>query len=118
MCGAEPVALTSASCSRKASAWKTCAWSCGDGRRAAEAGVPVVTGDTKVVDRGKGDGIYVNTSGIGRVRDGIRWRRIGEAGRRDPGLRPVGDHGIAVRLRATAELSTELVSDSACVLLW
>ena len=37
----------------------------------ARAGVPLVTGDTKVVDRGKGDGIYVNTSGIGRVRDGV-----------------------------------------------
>ncbi len=34
-------------------------------------GVSLVTGDTKVVDRGKGDGIYVNTSGIGRVRDGV-----------------------------------------------
>lgn len=85
---------------------------------AAEAGVPVVTGDTKVVDRGKGDGIYVNTSGIGRVRDGIRVA----PDRATPGdvilvSGPVGDHGIAVMAaRNGLELSTELVSDSACVL--
>jgi hydrogenase expression/formation protein HypE len=34
---------------------------------ALAVGVPIVTGDTKVVDRGKGDGIYINTSGIGVV---------------------------------------------------
>ena len=36
-----------------------------DARRRREAGVPVVTGDTKVVDRGKGDGVFINTTGIG-----------------------------------------------------
>ncbi|HSD26281.1 MAG TPA: AIR synthase related protein, partial [Vicinamibacteria bacterium] len=60
-------------------------------------GVPLVTGDTKVVDRGKGDGIYVNTSGIGRVRDGVS---VGPD-RAAPGdavivSGPIGDHGIAV----------------------
>ena len=34
-------------------------------------GAPLVTGDTKVVDKGKGDGLYVNTSGVGRVRHGV-----------------------------------------------
>jgi hydrogenase expression/formation protein HypE len=38
---------------------------------AAEAGVEIVTGDTKVVDRGKGDGVYINTSGIGLAPPGI-----------------------------------------------
>ena len=40
-------------------------------RAADEAGVTVVTGDTKVVERGKGDGIYINTSGIGVIPPGI-----------------------------------------------
>ena len=37
----------------------------------ARGGVQLVTGDTKVVDRGKGDGIFINTAGIGRVRAGV-----------------------------------------------
>ena len=47
------------------------------GAAAARAGVQVVTGDTKVVDAGHGDGIYVNTAGIGLVPPGCTWRRIG-----------------------------------------
>ena len=38
---------------------------------AAAAGVAVVTGDTKVVDRGKGDGVFINTTGIGLVREQV-----------------------------------------------
>ena len=83
----------------------------------AEVGVSVVTGDTKVVDRGKGDGIYVNTSGVGRVREGVS---VGPA-RATAGdavlvSGPVGDHGIAVMAaREGIDLETELVSDSAPV---
>lgn len=46
---------------------------CGHSMAAAarEAGVPIVTGDTKVVDRGKGDGIFINTAGIGLVPTGV-----------------------------------------------
>jgi hydrogenase expression/formation protein HypE len=83
-----------------------------------QVGAPVITGDTKVVDRGKGDGIYVNTSGIGRVRDGVA---VGPA-RAAPGdvilvSGPVGDHGIAVMAaRHGIELRTQLRSDSAPVL--
>jgi hydrogenase expression/formation protein HypE len=83
----------------------------------ARVGAPVVTGDTKVVDRGKGDGIYVNTSAIGRVRDGVT---VGPE-RAAPGdvilvSGPVGDHGIAVMTaRAGIELETQLLSDSAPV---
>ncbi len=40
-------------------------------RAAEEAGVTIVTGDTKVVDRGKGDGIFINTAGVGRVPEGL-----------------------------------------------
>ena len=80
-------------------------------------GVPLVTGDTKVVDRGKGDGIYVNTSGVGRVRDGVS---VGP-GRAVAGdavivSGPVGDHGIAVMAaREGIDFETTLVSDSAPV---
>src|SRR3546814_15467433 len=38
---------------------------------ARAAGVPIVTGDTKVVENGKGDGLFVNTTGIGQVREGV-----------------------------------------------
>jgi len=84
----------------------------------AQVGAPVITGDTKVVDRGKGDGIYVNTSGIGRVRNGVS---VGPE-RAAPGdvilvSGPVGDHGIAVMaVRNGIALQTELQSDSAPVL--
>ena len=81
------------------------------------AGVLHVTGDTKVVDRGKGDGIYINTSGIGRVRDGVS---VGptraEAGDAVIVSGPVGDHGIAVMAaRDGIDFETALVSDSAPV---
>jgi hydrogenase expression/formation protein HypE len=84
----------------------------------AEVGAPLVTGDTKVVDRGKGDGIFINTSGVGRVRTGLR---LG-ADRIAPGdavlvSGPVGDHGIAVMAaREGIDFETGLTSDSAHVL--
>jgi hydrogenase expression/formation protein HypE len=84
---------------------------------ARRVGVPIVTGDTKVVDRGKGDGVYVNTSGIGRRRPGCA---LGPRNVR-PGdvilvSGPIGDHGIAVMAaREGLELHTALVSDSAPV---
>jgi hydrogenase expression/formation protein HypE len=86
-------------------------------RASAAVGTPVVTGDTKVVDRGKGDGVFINTAGIGRVRDGVA---VGPE-RARPGdvvlvSGPVGDHGIAVMAaRAELEFETALVSDSAPV---
>jgi hydrogenase expression/formation protein HypE len=40
-------------------------------RAAAEVGVPIVTGDTKVVERGKGDGLFINTSGLGIIPPGV-----------------------------------------------
>lgn len=74
---------------------------------AMEAGVEIVTGDTKVVQKGKADGIYINTTGIGLVIPGVR---AGGANAR-PGdvvilTGPVGDHGIAV-LSARGELGFE-----------
>jgi hydrogenase expression/formation protein HypE len=119
MCGAEPFALSVGFVLEEGFPMKDLRLVVASmAAAAAEAGVPIVTGDTKVVDRGKGDGIYVNTSGIGRVRDGVR---LGPD-RAKPGdvilvSGPVGDHGIAVMAaRSGLEFHTELVSDSACVL--
>ncbi|MFQ5616703.1 MAG: hydrogenase expression/formation protein HypE [Anaerolineales bacterium] len=74
---------------------------------AAEAGVQIVAGDTKVVERGKADGLYVNTAGVGTLREGVD---IGGANAR-PGdavliSGTVGDHGIAV-LAARGDLGFE-----------
>jgi hydrogenase expression/formation protein HypE len=79
------------------------------------SGVRLVTGDTKVVERGKADLMYVTTTGIGVVPPG----RVLSAANAHPGDRvivsgPIGDHGIAVLSRREGlELETDLVSDSA-----
>lgn len=74
---------------------------------AAEAGVEIVAGDTKVVQKGKADGLYINTSGVGTVLPGLK---IGGA-QAQPGdivilSGSLGDHGIAV-LEARGELGFE-----------
>ena len=57
-------------------------------RAAATAGVKIVTGDTKVVERGHGDGCYINTAGVGLLRPGISvGPHRAQARRRDSGLR-------------------------------
>ena len=85
------------------------------GRAASAAGVRLVTGDTKVVDAGSGDGVFVNTAGIGLVPDGVEiapWRaRPGDvvivSG-------DIGVHGVAVMsCREGLEFGTEVRSDSA-----
>jgi hydrogenase expression/formation protein HypE len=81
----------------------------------AEAGVLLVTGDTKVVDRGKGDQVFITTSGIGLVPEG---RSLSIHAAR-PGDRIVvsgtlGDHGIAIMsVREGIEFETVLESDTA-----
>jgi hydrogenase expression/formation protein HypE len=80
-----------------------------------QAKVTLVTGDTKVVDRGKGDGVFITTSGIGIVPDG---RRLSIHAAR-PGDRvlisgSLGDHGIAIlSVREGIEFETVLESDTA-----
>ncbi len=82
---------------------------------AREAGVAIVTGDTKVVERGKGDGIFINTAGVGRVPAGLA---LG-GDRARPGDKvivsgTIGDHGVAIMsLRKGLRFTTELCSDSA-----
>jgi hydrogenase expression/formation protein HypE len=83
---------------------------------ARAAGVAIVTGDTKVVERGRGDGLYVNTAGIGRVDPGL-------APIRPDAVRPgdavlvsgdIGRHGIAIMAqREGLELETTITSDCA-----
>jgi len=79
------------------------------------AGVQIVTGDTKVVDRGSGDKIFINTTGIGRVKQGVSI---------DPSsCKPgdivilsgyIGDHGVAIMsAREGIEFETGIESDSA-----
>ncbi len=88
---------------------------CSMGDACAEAGVSLVTGDTKVVDRGKGDQMFITTSGIGLVPEG---RSLSSRAAR-PGDRvlvsgTIGDHGIAIlSVREGIEFETVLQSDSA-----
>lgn len=81
---------------------------------AEKVGVFVVTGDTKVVERGKGDGIYINTAGIGFLRqEGLSPRRI-QTGDQVIVSGTVGDHGAAIMLARNANLvQGELMSDCA-----
>lgn len=82
---------------------------------ATEAGVAIVTGDTKVVQRGKADGVFINTTGIGMMRT---HRPMGQA-YAQPGDKvlisgSVGDHGITVMLaREELEIETDVQSDTA-----
>src|SRR5450755_2519993 len=86
-------------------------------RAATDAGVQVVTGDTKVVERGKGDGLFINTTGIGLVPEGIEL----SADRARPGdivllSGSIGDHGIAILAqREGLEFESTIESDSAAL---
>jgi hydrogenase expression/formation protein HypE len=82
---------------------------------AAAAGVRVVTGDTKVVERGKADGCYINTAGVGLIERDIR---LGVAQAR-PGdailvSGPIGDHGVTIMLaRGELDIEADVQSDTA-----
>jgi hydrogenase expression/formation protein HypE len=82
---------------------------------AAAAGVQVVTGDTKVVEKGKADGCYINTAGVGIIE---REPTLGVANAR-PGdavlvSGPIGDHGVTIMLaRGELEIEADVVSDTA-----
>ena len=82
---------------------------------ATRAGVELVTGDTKVVDRGHGDGVYINTTGIGILPDGIDIRPQ----RAEPGdvvivSGTIGDHGMAIMsVREGLEFEAPIASDTA-----
>ena len=82
---------------------------------ADRAGVRIVTGDTKVVDHGSGDQIFINTTGIGRVREGVRIDPT-RCKQGDVVILSgyIGDHGIAIMsAREGLEFETSIESDSA-----
>ncbi|MGV8891851.1 MAG: hydrogenase expression/formation protein HypE [Burkholderiaceae bacterium] len=84
---------------------------------AREAGVPIITGDTKVVERGKGDGVFITTTGIGVVPPGIV---IDGAGARAGNVilvsGTIGDHGVAIMSkRESLDFETEILSDTAAL---
>ncbi len=84
---------------------------------AKQAGVPIVTGDTKVVEKGKGDGVFITTTGVGVVPPGLDI----SGDRARPGDRilvsgTIGDHGMAVMsLRENLAFGTDLKSDTAAL---
>jgi hydrogenase expression/formation protein HypE len=87
------------------------------GRAARDAGVAIVTGDTKVVERGHGDGVFITTTGVGVLPPGLDL----SANRACPGDSVIisgciGDHGVAVMSkRANLGFETEIQSDSAAL---
>ena len=84
---------------------------------ARDAGVEIVTGDTKVVEQGKGDGIFITTTGIGVVPEGVRL----SGDRARPGNAiivsgTIGDHGVAIlSKRENLEFETAISSDTAAL---
>ena len=114
MCGARPVALAAAFILEEGLPMETLWRACLSMRRACdELGISIATGDTKVVQRGKADGLFITTTGIGRmiatpaplptrVRSGARVLVSGDLGR----------HGMAVMsVREGLALQTPIVSD-------
>ncbi len=116
MCGARPLALSCALILEEGLPMETLWRVISSMKEAAAAvGVPIVTGDTKVVDRGKGDGVYINTAGIGRIADGIEI----SPQRARPGDQvllsgAIAEHGIAIlSVRQGLAFEAPIVSDSA-----
>jgi len=116
MCGARPLALSCGLIVEEGFPMADLARVVASMRDAAlRVGVPIVTGDTKVVDRGKGDGLYVNTTGIGRVPDGVDV----DPARARPGdvvllSGSIADHGMAIlSVREGLEFESPIESDSA-----
>ena len=84
---------------------------------ARDAGVPVVTGDTKVVEKGKGDGVFITTTGTGIVPAGVEIS--GDRARPGDAILvsgTIGDHGVAIMsLRENLEFETTIRSDTAAL---
>jgi hydrogenase expression/formation protein HypE len=82
-----------------------------------EAGVPIVTGDTKVVEQGHGDGVFITTTGVGVVPPGVEI----SGDRARPGdavlvSGTIGDHGVAIMsLRENLTFETTIESDTAAL---
>jgi hydrogenase expression/formation protein HypE len=118
MCGAKPLYLSVGFIIEEGFSieelWKVV---CSMEEAAKNAGVLIATGDTKVVEKGKGDKIFINTSGIGVINDGVEIHpsriRVGDKiiinGH-------IGDHGIAIlSKREGLEFESPILSDTAAV---
>jgi hydrogenase expression/formation protein HypE len=119
MCGARPIALSAGFILEEGLSIETLRQVVNSMRDAARvANVPIVTGDTKVVDKGKGDGIFINTTGIGVIEApntiGPEAVRAGDAVLISGDL---GRHGIAIlSVREGLEFEGPISSDTVC--LW
>jgi hydrogenase expression/formation protein HypE len=118
MAGADPKYISVAMILEEGMPIDELAWLVQSMAKAAEtAGVQLVTGDTKVVDRGHGDGVYINTTGIGVLREGIDVH--------PRNIRPgdvvlvngtIGDHGMAIMsVREGLEFESAIRSDTAAL---
>jgi len=116
MCGAKPLYLSAAFIIEEGlpmeDLWRVV---CSMSEAAKEAGVQIVTGDTKVVDRGKGDKLFITTSGIGMIHNGIDIHPAkAKAGDVIILSGAIGLHGIAIMsVREGLEFSSPILSDSA-----
>ena len=81
------------------------------------AGVPIVTGDTKVVERGKGDGVFITTTGIGVAREGVTLSGdLAQPGDKILLSGTIGDHGMAIlSQREGMSFDAPIVSDTAAL---
>ena len=118
MAGARPIFLSAGFIIEEGFAFsdlKRIADSMGEAARAA--GVPIITGDTKVVERGKTDGVFITTTGIGVVPDGLDLSADkARAGDQVILSGTIGDHGVAVMSkRQNLTFETAIVSDSAAL---
>ncbi|MEX2117588.1 MAG: hydrogenase expression/formation protein HypE [Bacteroidota bacterium] len=116
MCGARPLHLSAAFILEEGFSIETLRLIVSSmSKAAAAAGISIVTGDTKVVERGKGDGVYVTTAGIGIIEDWMEIRPDNAAvGDVVIVSGPIGAHGIAVlSVREGLEFSTTIRSDTA-----
>ncbi|MBA3962142.1 MAG: hydrogenase expression/formation protein HypE [Chthoniobacterales bacterium] len=118
MCGARPLYLSCGFILEEGIPMEDF-WRIVQSMRAAadEAGVKLVTGDTKVVDRGKADKIFINTAGIGLVPEGVNIQpNRAQIGDKVLISGPIAVHGIAIMsVREGLEFETEIASDTAAL---
>jgi hydrogenase expression/formation protein HypE len=118
MCGARPLYLSCAFILEEGTPMQDFWCIVQSMREAADAsGVKLVTGDTKVVDRGKADKVFINTAGIGTIPDGVDIHpRRAQVGDKILVSGEIATHGIAIMsVREGLEFETEIASDSAAL---
>lgn len=118
MCGARPLYLSAGFILEEGFPTEKLCRVVSSMQKAAEAGsVQLVTGDTKVVDKGKGDGIFINTAGVGVVEHGLRiYPRSVRPGDMILLNGDIGRHGIAIMaVREGLSFETTIESDTAAV---